>query len=56
MCLPVHKKFKNPCFISILHKLQTFVYVMVTKEFMTVFSFDECVFLLDPINPHGLFF
>jgi len=36
-CLPVHKKLKNSCFISILRlmcSLQTFVYIAVTNEFM----------------------
>ena len=35
-CLPVHREYKNPCFISIhekIPKLQTFVYVAVMKEF-----------------------
>ena len=35
-CLPVHREYKNLCFISIhekIPKLQTFVYVAVTKEF-----------------------
>ena len=36
LCLPVHGEYKNLCFISIhekILKLQTFVYVMVMKEF-----------------------
>ena len=35
-CLPVHREYKNLCLISIhekIPKLQTFVYVAVTKEF-----------------------
>ena len=35
-CLSVHGEYKNLCFISIhekIPKLQTFVYVAVTKEF-----------------------
>ena len=35
-CSPVHREYKNLCFISIhekFPKLQTFVYVTVTKEF-----------------------
>ena len=35
-CSPVHREYKNRCFISIHEKipmLQTFVYVAVTKEF-----------------------
>ena len=35
-CSPVHREYKNLCFISIhekISKLQTFVYVAVTKEF-----------------------
>ena len=35
-CSPVHMQYKNVCFISIhkkIPKLQTFVYVVVTKEF-----------------------
>ena len=35
-CSPVHREYKNLCFISIherISKLQTFVYVAVMKEF-----------------------
>ena len=33
---PVHREYKNLCFISIherISKLQTFIYIVVTKEF-----------------------
>ena len=36
LCSPVHREYKNLCFISIherIPKLQMFVYVAVTKEF-----------------------
>ena len=39
-CSPVHREYKNLCFISIyerISKLQTLVYVAVTKEFT-----DDC--------------
>ena len=35
-CSPVHREYKNLCFISVhinIPKLQTFVYIAVTKEF-----------------------
>ena len=35
-CSPVHREYKNHCFISIhenIPKIQTFVYVAVTKDF-----------------------
>ena len=36
LCSPVHREYKNLCFISIherISKLQTFVYFALTKEF-----------------------
>jgi len=39
-CLPVYKLLKNPCFNSVLTlvcKLQTSIYVAMTKEFTTIF-------------------
>ena len=35
-CSPVHREYKKLCFISIhegISKLQTFVYIVMTKEF-----------------------
>ena len=39
-CSPIHREFKNPCFIFIhrwVSELWMFVYVAVTKEFMMIF-------------------
>jgi len=51
MCSPVHNKFKNHCFISVLRlvcKLKMFVYVVILKEFMTIFLL--MIMLLNHIN------
>ena len=50
LCSPVHREYINLCFISIherISKLQTLVYVALTKEFTDDHIFSECAFLLE---------
>jgi len=51
MCLPVHKELKNPCFGSVfrlVYNLKTFVYIAVTKKFMTIFFLMNSPFFWTP--------
>ena len=55
-CSPVHREYKSLCFISIhkkIPKLQTFVYVAVTKEFTDQSFFSEFAFLLEQRSMPG---
>jgi len=53
--LPVHKEFKNPCFMSIFKlvwKLQIFVYIVVIKELM-IFFLMNLLFFWTPLTCFG---